>query len=111
MKEATAARVIPFTGTRRKDTREPGHEKGTGGTGEYRPSRAISLELIDRFDENRMHLDAFLDGIYNSALSGATMEDCANSIMVFCSMAKDRVKEMDKVFKEITGEGGETDND
>ena len=105
MNTATA-RVIPFTGTRSKGSGGSDHEKGTGGPGEYRPSRAISLELIDRFDENRMHLDAFLDGIYNTALSGATMEDCANSIMVFCSMAKDRVKEMDKVFREITGEKG-----
>ncbi|MDA8104745.1 MAG: hypothetical protein M0Z71_05140 [Nitrospiraceae bacterium] len=62
-------------------------------------NEAVSMDLIDRFDESRMHLEAFLEGIYNTAL---VIND-ADTITVFCSMAQGKVKEMEKVFEKITG--------
>ena len=105
MNTATA-RVIPFTGTRRKGPSNRDLGPGTGNAEENTPQRGVSLELIDRFDENRMHLEAFLEGIYNTALAAGQIGLGVNTILVFCTMAKARVDEMEKVFREITEEGG-----
>lgn len=70
-------------------------------------SKVVSLDLIDRYDEARMHLDAFLDGIYNTSISGNDERTNAETITVLCSLATRKVREMNKILEEITkGNGG-----
>jgi rRNA maturation protein Nop10 len=101
--EAAAAKVIPLSDVDKKFPRGRRlglvRPPGGGSTKENTPPR-VSMDLIDRFGEARMELEAFLEGIYNTALQ----INNSDSIITFCSMAKDRVKVMDEVFAEITGE-------
>lgn len=60
------------------------------------------FELITSFGEARMQMDAFLEGIYNTAIAEGDPKRAVGTIMVFCSMAQDRVKVMDKVFETLT---------
>ena len=63
-----------------------------------------TLDLINRFDEERLNLESFLDGIYRIAFSGHYIEINTETILVFAGKAETALKEMDKVFEEIIKE-------
>lgn len=78
------------------------YEKETTGNEPQPP--ALPLDLINRFDEARLDLESYLDGIYRIAFSAHYIELNHETILVFAGKAETALKEMDKVFEEITGE-------